>query len=227
MSQKVEILNDNGEKLVGLHYKTLSKKLIILCHGYKSSKDHPALKKIADRLFQNGYSVFRFDFTGHGESEGKIQINIIQQFKDIKAVIKYFEEYDNFILIGASFSGFIASIAAYKCKKVSRLITINGLFYLKNFGLKYFLLKVESILNRKINKQLTFYSDYFKPELIKIPTLVIHVKNDRILDVKQSMQFYSSLKNDRKYVVLEEGDHHLSKQRYINNVVDEIRKWLF
>lgn len=137
MFTRVEILNNNKEKLVGLHYLASSERLIILCHGFKSSKDHPALKEMAKQLFDQGYAVFRFDFSGHGESQGKSKTNIIQQFKDVESIIKYFKEYKSFILIGASFRAFVASIAAYKCKNISRLITINGLFYLKKMGLKY------------------------------------------------------------------------------------------
>ena len=36
--QKTIILNDHGEKLVGLLHDTGSKEMVVLCHGFRSSK---------------------------------------------------------------------------------------------------------------------------------------------------------------------------------------------
>ena len=39
--QRVLIPNEHGEKLVGLLHQTSSKKLVILCHGFRATKASP------------------------------------------------------------------------------------------------------------------------------------------------------------------------------------------
>ena len=42
--------------------------VIILCHGFHSSKDKPSTSRaLAQKLVERGLSVLRFDFTGHGQ----------------------------------------------------------------------------------------------------------------------------------------------------------------
>jgi hypothetical protein len=227
MARRVEFKNNSNNKLVGVHYKGQSKNLIVMCHGYKSSKDNPALESISKSLHKSGYSVLRFDFTGHGDSEGDPGIDIIQQVSDIESVIDYYQKkYDGFILVGASFAGFISAIAAIRSESVVRLISINGLFYPSMAGMKYFQFLFSCLFNEQNRSQLSFYKKYFSPELIKIPTLVIHVKNDSEVNSKQSKKFCSMLMTEQKLVILEEGDHSLTNEKYVSNVFHEINSWL-
>lgn len=39
--QRILIPNEHGEKLVGLLHQTSSKKLVILCHGFRATKASP------------------------------------------------------------------------------------------------------------------------------------------------------------------------------------------
>tara|TARA_Y100000310_G_scaffold339022_1_gene430380 strand:- start:10772 stop:11443 length:672 start_codon:yes stop_codon:yes gene_type:complete len=216
MLKEISIFNNKNQKLAGVLHKNKSKELIILCHGYKSSKDFPAIKNIASRLFEKGYTVYRFDFTGHGESEGFAHIDLIQQVQDIGEVIKYFQdEYNKIILIGGSFAGFVTAIAAIKYPKIQRLVTINGVFDLSKFGIKSFLLKIFQ------RKELIFFRKNFVPEDIRIPTLVIYARHDLIVNPSQSKEFYEKLKTKKKFEVLEESDHGLSKKDYCNAAADK------
>ena len=62
---------------------------VVLCHGYNSSKDKFSTKSLSQKLVEKGFSVFRFDFTGCGQSEGSIDdLTPLQGLKDLKSAVK-------------------------------------------------------------------------------------------------------------------------------------------
>jgi len=44
--------------------------MVVFCHGFSGSKDGPVFELIADTLQAHGIASIRFDFNGHGDSEG-------------------------------------------------------------------------------------------------------------------------------------------------------------
>ncbi|CAL5383763.1 unnamed protein product [Camellia sinensis] len=64
--QRVIIQSNHGDKLVGILHETGFKELVILCHGFISSKNHIPMVILAAVQGKAGISVFRFDFAGNG-----------------------------------------------------------------------------------------------------------------------------------------------------------------
>ncbi|CAO2190779.1 unnamed protein product, partial [Urochloa humidicola] len=71
--ERVEIANKHGERLVGLLHNTGSNKIVVLCHGFIATKNDSLILDLAAALTKKGISVFRFDFSGNGESEGQFE----------------------------------------------------------------------------------------------------------------------------------------------------------
>jgi len=44
--------------------------MVIICHGLMGNKNEDHLKSIAEGLCKQNIASIRFDFNGHGESEG-------------------------------------------------------------------------------------------------------------------------------------------------------------
>ena len=93
-TQRVIIHNNRNEKLVGYLYQGTAKTLIIVCYGIESPKDSSLRKLLApyfsEIVKRSGASVYSFDFSGMGESEGKEFISLRQRDKEVKIVIDYF-----------------------------------------------------------------------------------------------------------------------------------------
>ena len=66
---RVTFQNAKHEILVGL-LRDCGRKAVILCHGWKSTKEQSMFVQLADRLEAEGLTTLRFDFSGNGESEG-------------------------------------------------------------------------------------------------------------------------------------------------------------
>lgn len=132
--QKVTILNSQGLKLAGQLDDAAFKDLCILCHGFRSSKELPTLISTSKALTQAGFSAFRFDFTGNGESEGEFAYgNYWREAEDLRAVVKYWQYRGRTIaaLIGHSKGGNAVLLYASKYQDVPNIVNISGRFDLR------------------------------------------------------------------------------------------------
>ncbi|XP_026662640.1 putative uncharacterized protein YDL057W [Phoenix dactylifera] len=131
--QRVLIPNKHGEKLVGVLHETGSKKLAILCHGFRASKDDQTLLNLTAALTSQGISVFRFDFAGNGESEGVFEYgNYRREADDLHAVVLYWskQKYEVNAIIGHSKGGNVVLLYASMYHDVPIVINLSGRFAL-------------------------------------------------------------------------------------------------
>ncbi|KAL3844242.1 hypothetical protein ACJIZ3_001645 [Penstemon smallii] len=132
--KRVIIQNNHGEKLVGILHETGSHELVIICHGFRSSKDRIPMVNLALAFEREGISAFRFDFAGNGESEGLFQYgNYNREAEDLLAVVKHFHGEQRFIeaLIGHSKGGNAVLLYASRYKDVKTIVNIAGRFDLQ------------------------------------------------------------------------------------------------
>ena len=70
--------------------KVQSYPLVILMHGFSASKDYKLLELTAEYLEKAGIASIRFDFNGHGDSEGRFQdMTVPNEIEDAKKVYAY------------------------------------------------------------------------------------------------------------------------------------------
>ncbi|MCR4612799.1 MAG: alpha/beta fold hydrolase [Bacteroidaceae bacterium] len=64
--------------------------MVILCHGFGGNKEGQMFDLIADTLCRHGIASIRFDFNGHGESDGEFQqMTIPNEVVDARKVYEY------------------------------------------------------------------------------------------------------------------------------------------
>jgi len=90
--------------------------LVILMHGIFSSKDYNPMPALAKGLAEAGIASIRFDFDGHGKSEGRMQdMTVEKEIADALAIWEYAKKlpYVSGIgFLGHSQGGVVASMAA-------------------------------------------------------------------------------------------------------------------
>jgi alpha/beta superfamily hydrolase len=90
---RVEFQNLKKEKLVGRFIDARSQEVVILCHGYASTKDSPIIAFLAKELSGRQISTLRFDFAGNGESQGVFQFaNYMSEVQDLRCAVIYVRE---------------------------------------------------------------------------------------------------------------------------------------
>ena len=99
--------------------------MVILMHGIFSSKDFIPMPQLAKGLAEAGIASIRFDFDGHGKSDGRKQnMTIEKELTDARAVWDYVQSlpYVNGVgLLGHSQGGVIASMAAGRLANESKV----------------------------------------------------------------------------------------------------------
>ena len=103
-------------------------KCIILCHGITVDKDEDGVfVELAAQLCDAGFAVFRFDFRGHGESEGSsIEMTVTGEIRDLNAGIKFLQEkgYTEFGILGASFAGGVIPYAIVQQQQIIKALVL-------------------------------------------------------------------------------------------------------
>ncbi|KAG0538185.1 hypothetical protein BDA96_03G213300 [Sorghum bicolor] len=132
--ERAVITNKHGERLVGLLHHTGSNKIVVLCHGFIASKNDSLILDLAAALTKKGISVFRFDFSGNGESEGQFEYgNYRKEADDLHSVVLYFyqKSYDIAAVVGHSKGGDVVILYASIYNDVSKIVNLSGRFDLK------------------------------------------------------------------------------------------------
>lgn len=101
----------------------------IFFHGFGGNigtEPEHAYQKLIEILNKKGIAVFRFDFNGHGKSDGDFSnMNILNGIEDAIAILEYVrtqEWVEEIFLIGHSQGGVIAGMmAGYYADVISRL----------------------------------------------------------------------------------------------------------
>ena len=64
--------------------------LLVLCHGFGGNKEGKLFDCLVDSLNKKGIAVLRFDFNGHGKSEGKFEdMTVLNEIEDAKCILRY------------------------------------------------------------------------------------------------------------------------------------------
>ena len=132
MMEKKYYKSVNGLKLCGILTESkIKNKIVIMCHGIRGNKDEcGAFTLLANKLLDIGYSSFRFDFDGHGESEGNdFDMTITKEINDLESTVKMLEEngYKEIVLLGGSFGAGIVSLFPFsKYNSVKKIVLWYG-----------------------------------------------------------------------------------------------------
>ena len=90
--------------------------MVILMHGIFSSKDYNPMPVLAKGLAKAGIASIRFDFNGHGKSEGRKQdMTIEKEIADAMAIYEYVRALPYVTdvgFLGHSKGGVVASMSA-------------------------------------------------------------------------------------------------------------------
>ncbi|KAK3161098.1 hypothetical protein QOZ80_1BG0071790 [Eleusine coracana subsp. coracana] len=228
--QRVVVANRHGENLVGVLHHTGSNKVVVLCHGFTATKDDSIILDLTAALTKKGISVFRFDFSGNGESEGDFQYgNYRKEADDLHSVVSYLsqEKYDVTTVVGHSKGGDVVVLYASMYGDVPMVINLSGRFDLKK-GIEERLGKeFMDTINKEgyidvTNKSGNFWYRVTKESLMeRLNTdmraaslsiskecrfFTIHGSADEVIPVEDAYEFAKLIPNHKLHVI--EGANH-------------------
>ena len=64
--------------------------IAIICHGFMANRKHDMFERIANACVERGIAAIKFDFDGHGESDGEFSdMNVYSEILDAAKIIEY------------------------------------------------------------------------------------------------------------------------------------------
>src|SRR3989344_5453366 len=110
LPERVVFKNSRGLNLVGDLYISDTSSVIVMCHGLAYDRSTVGrFDKAAKSFNERGFNVFKFDFSGCGESDYDT-LTTDKQIDDLKSAFKFVESkgLNKIGLLGNSFGGFIS-----------------------------------------------------------------------------------------------------------------------
>ncbi|XP_010555048.1 PREDICTED: uncharacterized protein LOC104824638 isoform X2 [Tarenaya hassleriana] len=234
--RRIAIKNSHGEKLVGVFHDTGSTGIVVICHGFQSSKDRIPMVTLARVFARKKISSFRFDFAGNGESEGSFQYgNYWREAEDLRSVLQYLrkENHEISAIIGHSKGGNVVLLYAAKYNDVDTVVNISGRFFLDR-GMegrlgKEYLQRIKEkgfidVRNRRGKFEYRVTEESLKDRLTtdtsaacfsiskNCRVLTVHGSADRIVPATDASEFVKSVKNHQLQLV-EGADHEFTSHQ--------------
>ncbi|XP_059431688.1 uncharacterized protein LOC132165219 [Corylus avellana] len=195
VQQKVLIPNKYGEKLVGVLHETESSEVVILCHGFRSTKENNILVNLAVALEKEGISAFRFDFAGNGESEGSFQYgNYWREVDDLHSVIQHFSGANRIIkaILGHRKGGCVVLLYASKYHDIYMVVNVSGRYDLAE--------GIEDHLGKDFMQRIK--EDGFIDVKNEIGSVDYHVTEESLMDRLRTNMHEACLQIDKECRVL-------------------------
>jgi len=232
-SKKLSFPGSTGDMLsarIDLPDGNNPKSYILFAHCFTCSKNLTAVGNIARALTEENFAVFRFDFTGLGESEGDFSdTNFSSNIEDLVAAAEYMTgEYEGpQVLVGHSLGGAAVLQAAHKIKNCKAVATIGAPATPEHVK-HNFAPKLDEIEEKgeaevtlagrsfKIKKQ--FLDDLEKPNMdhriqnLDKALLVLHSPFDNIVGIDNAGRIFKKAKHPKSFISLDKADHLLSKE---------------
>ena len=223
-------------------YKNSS--FIVFLHGFMSDLEGEKPKSFLNFAKKNKLSFLALEYSGHGKSSGVFtKGNITKWSNETSILIKKIIKKKDFIIIGSSMgawislkqlqifknqiSGFLGIGSAPEfleklmwkkfTKKMKTEIIKKGIYYLKHGDYEY-PITLQLIKDGRKNKVLN------KKTNLKINVTMIHGQKDEVVPVSFSRKVLKIFKKaKKKLVIIKNGDHSLSKKKYLKIILKELK----
>jgi pimeloyl-ACP methyl ester carboxylesterase len=217
---------------------------IVFLHGFMSDLEGKKPNAFLKFAKKNKLSFLALEYSGHGKSSGKfINGNITKWSNETSTLIKKFVKKNDFIIVGSSMGAWLALRQFQEFKKqIKGFLGIGSApEFLENLMWKKFTKKMKSEIIQKGIIQLK-HGNYEYPitlQLIKdgrknkvltkkinskINITMVHGQKDEVVPVSYSRKVLKTFqKAKKKLVIVKNGDHSLSSQKWLKIIIKELK----
>ncbi|HYW34336.1 MAG TPA: alpha/beta fold hydrolase [Balneolaceae bacterium] len=219
------------------------KAYVLFAHCFTGSKNMRAVRNIARGLTRKNFAVFRFDFTGLGESEGKFEeTNFSSNVGDLIKASEYlrseFQAPD--ILVGHSLGGAAVLQAAHRIKNSKAVATIAAPADPEHVE-QNFVSKIDEIEQkghaevtlegRTFNIKKQFLDDLERQHMDKRireldkALILFHSPTDNKVGVENAAHIFETARHPKSFVSLDEADHLITGEKYSLYIGKMLATW--
>lgn len=240
--------NNLGQRLAGRIYHTAAAldSGIVFSHGLFSSKDGYKITRLSDAIVSTGIPLMTFDFSFAGESEGRIaDLSVLQETKDLAAAIRWASEnlgWRRYHLMGSSMGAAVTLLHASEYPAgIESLVLIATPVDLRRLvfagagmdAAALSSLPEEGTRNIDgIEVPTSFFRELAGIDMtaaarkIACPVLAFHGGHDAVVDPENLRLLGENLSGPLTTVLIDDGDHNLTRDGDIRLIGKEIAGWL-
>ena len=249
MEKPIIFKNKYGKQLMGVLHLPKGKgkfPLVVICPGVGGTKTLWRFVELARLLEKNKIACFRFDFEGHGDSEGAFEyITAKKEINDLRSAMNFILKNKKIDPRQISFVGHSFGAVIIACYLSQANISPNTLvFWAPAFNQK----KLISIWNTKndlrkwkkqgylIRKDKKFGINYLREnetknyssllDAIETPTLIIHGKKDETVSPKFSKELIKKYKTIKKLIIYPDAEHKFEDYYVQQKLIKDTTKWI-
>ena len=232
-------LERDGLQLVGTREEPFGEiyDMAIIFHGFTANRNTSLLKEIANSLRDENIASVRFDFNGHGDSDGKFEnMTVLNEIEDANAILNYVKtdpHVRNIYLVGHSQGGVVASmLAGLYPDLIKKVVLLAPAATLKGDALEGNTQGVtynpDHIPDRLPFKDLTLGGFYLRiAQQLPIyevsaqftkPVCLIHGTDDTVVSPNASKKYDQIYQNSTLHLI--EGADHCFSDSYQKNAVN-------
>ncbi|PHR46944.1 MAG: osmotically inducible protein C [Fluviicola sp.] len=240
---KIDFKNKQGNTISGrLDFPRDQKPLayVLFAHCFTCNKNLIPVTNISRQLTEKGFAVFRFDFTGLGESEGDFEdTNFSSNIEDLLCAADFMEKEHEApsLIVGHSLGGAAVIYAASKLESVQAVATIaapsspghvKNLFkedieQIKEDGTAEVTISGRSFnINKQFIEDISGKNMHTILENMRKPLLILHSPQDNTVGVDNAAEIYKHAMHPKSFISLDGADHLLSDKKdsaYAGNVI--------
>lgn len=232
-------LERDGLQLVGTREEPFGEiyDMAIIFHGFTANRNTSLLREIANSLRDENIASVRFDFNGHGNSDGKFEnMTVLNEIEDANAILNYVKtdpHVRNIYLVGHSQGGVVASmLAGLYPDLIKKVVLLAPAATLKGDALEGNTQGVtynpDHIPDRLPFKDLTLGGFYLRiAQQLPIyevsaqftkPVCLIHGTDDTVVSPNASKKYDQIYQNSTLHLI--EGADHCFSDSYQKNAVN-------
>ena len=244
--EKLTFTGESGDQLAGrldIPDEGEPRGYVLFAHCFTGSKDVLAAVRIAKALWLRGFAVFRFDFTGLGESQGDFaNTTFSSNVGDLVAAASFLRECREAptVLIGHSLGGAAVLASAGKISEARAVCTIGAPADPEHVVHHFADARDEieaageaevTIGGRPFRIKSSFLEDIKAQSLDKSirdmgkALLVFHSPVDDIVDIGNARRIYEAARHPKSFVCLDAADHMLTDRADAYYVAEVISAW--
>lgn len=219
---------------------------VLYLHGFPSSSLGFTARRLKRDIPRAGFLLMTFDFSGTPISDGKFEDKLIsREIEDARCAIDFLCENFKFrqlILIGHSTGAIVASLYAYRDKRINKAVLSGAVSGLRNAvrydftdeqvrdfwtnGFVKYKMSRHWVNGKKIKK--SYYDEFFKLDIsraikkYKRPLLIIHGEKDVIPYDSEGFELYKKARMPKKFVLIKGADHSFTKPSHWKQMIQRI-----
>jgi len=215
----------------------------LFAHCFTCSKDLKAINRISRALAERGLGVFRFDFTGLGESEGDFaDTNFSSNIDDLEAAAQFLDQQyaPPRLLIGHSLGGTAVLAGGDRLASISAVATIGAPADTEHIRDRLSAATPSLDASEEAELQLAGRPFRIRGQLLqdlaehnvaqrirdlREPLLIFHSPVDEIVDVDHARQIFERASHPKSFVSLDNADHLLTRRADAAYVAEVLAAW--